>query len=342
MNTYFLKSINKIFSLILFFSIVCFFNQAQTFSKEKDTIGENHIVLKKNETLTLEDMLVVRVTPAYSNALQNAILPRISEVVSQLELPIDQPVKPEQVDKFSINPEVGELGGTLFLTNGWKFCFDPRGFVSLIESPLNWFAEQHPENYPNYLGKTTMSKREIIEFARDALLRLGYTPEFTHSNEKPAITMPGNLKGGKGHIPYARVLWETDPNKEPDEPDDATPEEFEKARLERIKFMDESYRVRVEINTQDKKLVGLTFHPARAQQVGTPVTCDIQPETQTRNEYFKNLLKDLYGDQSLSLKTQDIPQKDIQTEQNSQTNTLSYPPEDGLSARERHLRKTQK
>lgn len=341
MNIYFLKLTNIIFSLVLFLSIAFFFNQVQTLSKEKNTIEENHAVLKKNETLPLEDMLVVRVTPVYSNALQNAILPRISEVISQLELPIDRPVKPEHVDKFRINPEIGKLGGTLFLTNGWKFCFDPRGFVSLIESPLNWFAEQHPENYPDYLGDTTMSKREIIEFARDVLLRLGYTSEFTHSNEKPEVTMPRSLKGGKGHIPYARVRWETDPDKEPDEPDDATPEEFEKARLERIKFMDESYQVRVEINTQDKKLVGLTFHPARTQQIGTPVTCDVQPETQTRNEYFKNLLKGLYGDQPFSLKAQDIPQKDIQTEQNPQTNTLSHPPEDGLSARERHLKKTQ-
>lgn len=69
MNIYFLKLTNIIFSLVLFLSIAFFFNQVQTLSKEKNTIEENHAVLKKNETLPLEDLLVVRVTPVYSLSL---------------------------------------------------------------------------------------------------------------------------------------------------------------------------------------------------------------------------------------------------------------------------------
>lgn len=47
MNIYFLKLTNIIFSLVLFLSIAFFFNQVQTLSKEKNTIEENHAVLKK-------------------------------------------------------------------------------------------------------------------------------------------------------------------------------------------------------------------------------------------------------------------------------------------------------
>jgi len=254
------------------------------------TSDDEGLVYEDNNTvrlLPLDEPIMIRVTPTYSNALQDVILPRISEVIALLDLPMEHPIKKESIDKFNICPKAGELGGTLFLTNGWKFTFDPRGFVSVINSPDNWFYLQDIDDYPRYLGKTTMSKKEIINFARECLLKMGYTPEFTHSNRKPKVKMPGNLKNG-GHVPFASVVWENDQSKMPDEGDkELTMEEFEDLRLKRVKFINASYHVKIEINTQNKQLVGLSFYPSRNQKIGSPVECDVQPETQSYAEYMK-------------------------------------------------------
>jgi hypothetical protein len=202
---------------------------------------------------------LIHITATYSNALLVAILPHISDVAKKLDLPIIQPVTSSQVLRFNPNPYKGHLSGSVILTNHWWFSFDQRGFVDSFTAATNWFsadedAVEHPEHYT---GRTTMTTNEIISTARSALLKLGYPPTLTHSDTEPELQGPFELQRG-GHVPYCRVLWE--PVKDHDS--------------------DDYSRVRVEMNTQDKTIVGFYLAFARTNQVSTPLKLDVETETQ--------------------------------------------------------------
>lgn len=203
---------------------------------------------------------LIHMTATYSNALLVAILPHISDCAKKLDLPIIQPVVTEHVLRFNPNPYKGHLSGTVVLTNNYWFSFDQRGFVDSFTSPTNWFSEQEDfvANLPRYVGQTRMTTNEMVAFARETLLKLGHEPSVTHADTTPVLEGPYNPQQG-GHVPYCRVLWE--PIKDQDS---------------------EGYsKVRVEINTQQKTVVGLYLGFARTNRIGTPLKIDVKPETQS-------------------------------------------------------------
>lgn len=202
---------------------------------------------------------LIHITATYSNALLIAILPHISDFAQKLDLPITQPITTAQVLRFNANPYKGHLSGTVVLTDHSWFSFDQRGFVDSFTSPTNWFSEQEDfaANLPRYLGQTKVTTNEVVAFAREALVKLGYGPELTHADTAPVLQGPFNPEKG-GHVPFCRVLWE--PIKDQDN--------------------DGYSRVKVEINTQQKTVVGLYLGFARTNKIGTPLKIDVEPETQ--------------------------------------------------------------
>jgi hypothetical protein len=103
-----------------------------------------------------------------------------------------------------------------------------------------------------------MTTNEIVVFARETLLKLGYPPGVTRADTAPEIRGPYDPKIG-GHVPYCQLVWE--PIKDEDS---------------------EGYsRVRVEINTQDKRVVGLYLGFARTNKIGTSLKVDVEPELES-------------------------------------------------------------
>ncbi len=204
-------------------------------------------------------MELVHMTATYSNAMLVAILPHVSDFEKKLDLPIEQPITTQAVYRFNPCPYKGRVEGAFWLTNGYWFHFDYRGYVDSFRSPDNWFFEQEPlENYTNYLGQTRMTTNEIVTFARETLQKLGYPPEATHADTTPQLEGPWNLKRG-GHIPQCRVIWEP------------------------IKDQDDSgySKVAVEINAEKKTVVGLSLIFSRTNNIGTPLKVDVEPELET-------------------------------------------------------------
>jgi hypothetical protein len=188
-----------------------------------------------------------------------AILPHISDFASKLDLPIAKPVTTAQVLRFNASPYKGHLSGSVVLTNRYWFFFDQRGFVGSFTAPNNFFTEQDLlENLTNYMGHTTMTTNEIVAFARQSLLKLGYPTELTHSDTTPELRGPSDLQRG-GHIPYCRVVWKPLTDLDSDGYSEA----------------------RVDINTQDKSVVGLYLMFARTNKVGTPLKLDVEPELES-------------------------------------------------------------
>ena len=206
-------------------------------------------------------MEFIHMTAAYSNAVLVAILPHVSDFAKKLDLPIPQPITATQVLKSRPSPYQGRVEASVVLTNHDWFGFDYRGFVDSFTSATNVFsgdedAVEHPEHYT---GETRMTTNEIVAFARETLLKLGYRPELTRADTTPELEGPWDLKQG-GHVTFCRVLWQ--PIKDQDS---------------------EGYsRVRVEINTQQKSVVGLYLGFARTNKIGTPLKVDMEPETQSQ------------------------------------------------------------
>lgn len=81
-------------------------------------------------------MELIQMTAAYSNAVLIAILPHVTDVAKNLDLPILQPVQAAHVERFVCDPRKGSIGGWVTLTNGYKFWFlDER--VDIMESPAS-------------------------------------------------------------------------------------------------------------------------------------------------------------------------------------------------------------
>ena len=148
---------------------------------------------------------MIHVTLQYSNAVLTALLPIFSDFAARLELPIQTPITVNQVERFVPGRLPGDVGGKVFLTNGWRFVFF-RGYVDAFESPRNYFTEQDPDRVPEYIGTNTMSRQQAVELARSALRRMGYAEKLPHTKKRPT-TVKGPLKW-RGHtLPYYLVEW---------------------------------------------------------------------------------------------------------------------------------------
>jgi len=207
-------------------------------------------------------MELIHMTVTYSNALLVAILPHVSDCAKKLNLPIVQPITTEQVIRFVPSPYKGRVEGGIWLTNGYWFHFSYLGYVDSFRTPDNPYydLEYVMEHLTDYMGPTRMTTNEIVALARETLLKLGYTSEFTHADGVPEMQGPSDLKQG-GHMPFCKLWWE--PVK------DVNSEGYS--------------NVRVDINTREKRVVGFSLGFARTNRskIGTPLKVDVKPELES-------------------------------------------------------------
>jgi hypothetical protein len=156
---------------------------------------------------------LLHMTAAYSNALLLVVITNVSDFARKLDLPLVQPITASQVLSFRPHSFTTMVGGWLTLTNGHQFWFE-HGRVHSYRSSSNYFVIPdgwEPEDYikfTNYWGRMNMTTNEVIAFARNTLLKLGYDPKQMNT-EGPPTAFEGPFEF-KGHtIPQCHVEWNT-------------------------------------------------------------------------------------------------------------------------------------
>ncbi len=158
---------------------------------------------------------LIHMTITYSNAVLMVVLTNVSDFAKKLDLPIPVPVTTAQVQKFFPHPIKGTIGGVLTLTNGDQFWYD-GGHVSGYHAYKN--ANMPPQDFEygeddklygwlaTMYGPVNMTKNEMIEFARDALRKLGYDPKVLRADRRPTL-FDGPYKVRGNSVPFCRVEW---------------------------------------------------------------------------------------------------------------------------------------
>ncbi len=149
---------------------------------------------------------MIHLTLEYSNAVLVALLPIFSDFAKRLELPIPVPITADSVEKFAPRRLPGDVGGTLRLTNRWRFDYS-RGHVDAYEAPKNYFTEQDPDRVEEYLGELKMTRREAVVLARQTLKKMGYAEKLPQTSKRqPKVEGPFNWRGQI--IPWYRIEWQ--------------------------------------------------------------------------------------------------------------------------------------
>ena len=170
----------------------------------------------------------IHVTPAYSNAVYQAIQPRLAEAIRQLELPLlPQPFSTERLKGVTI----GENGLDLIpvFKDDSSLLMDPFGLFYCYRSPSSLFYEapfreraifnnsgRGTDLNMNVINKADlppdggirMVKEEVIEMARQLkewLCKTGYSDDLFSIEGEPQIVGPFDI--GLGFISYAKVSW---------------------------------------------------------------------------------------------------------------------------------------
>ncbi len=170
----------------------------------------------------------IHVTPTYSNAVYQAIQPRLAEAVQQLELPLlPQPFTAEQLKGVTI----GENGLDVIpvFEDDSSLLMDPFGLFYRYHSPFSLFYEAPFLSRAIYVTGVMgtvldvdainkahlppgegiqMRKEEVIDMARqlkERLCKTGYSDDMFSIEGEPQINGPYDI--GLGFVSYAKVSW---------------------------------------------------------------------------------------------------------------------------------------
>jgi hypothetical protein len=151
----------------------------------------------------------LHITAAYSNAVLVAILPHISDFANKMDLPIQQPITESQVLKFRPDWMQGSVGGGVYLKDNYQFGFD-RGNVVVFNNLTNnpFITDGDPAKFRTFAGHDNMTTNDAIRFARDTIVKLGYTPQQLRADLPPySVEPPFTMPTGE-RIPYCEIRWD--------------------------------------------------------------------------------------------------------------------------------------
>ncbi len=144
----------------------------------------------------------VPVSPEYSNAVLQAVLPYISHVVKALGIQ-DEPASATQVIHCSIPPN-GRVEAEIGLANGWVFAFS-QGYIRTIQSGHSYSVLQDPEQILLFFGELNMPRGDAVQLARDTLGKLGIPLESVFAEQDPRVSGPFQV--GANTVPHYYVQW---------------------------------------------------------------------------------------------------------------------------------------
>ncbi|HNR71945.1 MAG TPA: hypothetical protein PKJ00_11255 [Verrucomicrobiota bacterium] len=150
---------------------------------------------------------MIQMTADFSNAVLVAMLPYVSNVTHQLNLPVPQPIA-QQVVGCGVLPYLtpnGEmLGCGIKLKGNWAFGFH-SGYLDRFESPHAYYGLQNPSDIPKFFGTVRMTQDEAVQMARATLTNLGVSLEAVFAEQEPRVTPPPKVRT---HIvPHYRIEW---------------------------------------------------------------------------------------------------------------------------------------
>lgn len=150
---------------------------------------------------------LVQMTATYSNAVLVAILPHITDVAQKLELPVATPITQSEIRRYFCDPQVGEIGGFVVLTNGYQFWYG-KGHVRMFHSPRDYFVLQNPDLIPKLYGPLNMDGQEAVALARQSLSKLGYTNDLLYTTEPDVkLATPEKAFANKKGVPQYEIVW---------------------------------------------------------------------------------------------------------------------------------------
>lgn len=152
-------------------------------------------------------MELIQMTAAYSNAVLMAVLPHVTDVAKELNLPIIQPVQPAHVWRFVCDPRKGAIGGWVTFTNGYQFWFQ-NGHIDMMESPNCYFHLQDPDEIPRFYGTMRMTESDAVQMGEQTVRKLGYHPSWLKT-EKPTVERARTASRDEPNVvPRFRVTWQ--------------------------------------------------------------------------------------------------------------------------------------
>lgn len=191
---------NKWGKSILFWIVVLSLLRSIFADKESTALG---MVVDLGETGRC-----VRVTPDYSNAVMSAVLPYFSDVAKKLDLPVPQPITRADVVRVHFLPFLSKTSRdpwiSIALKNGWAFTYE-FGYLHLAADARGYSSLQDPGQVPRYYGQVRMTRSEAVQFARDALKKLGIPLEDVFAEQEPRVTEP--IKFGTNTVPHYEIDW---------------------------------------------------------------------------------------------------------------------------------------
>ena len=201
---------------------------------------------------------LIHLTALYSNAVLTAVLPHVNDFAKKAELPIPLPITTNQVEKMLVLSTQGSLGGTVFLTNDYKFFFSNGYLSSFYQIKDNPFVDDDLyADLPHYFGKETINTNQAIEMARANLQKLGYKLKEIHA-DLPPTSVEGGREVQGGFFPYCRIKWHREATNE---------EEFQ-----------DSVFIEFQINLKDKSIMGMSVFGRKLMKPDPHI--DVVPETE--------------------------------------------------------------
>ncbi len=150
------------------------------------------------------------VSASYSNACLCVLLPVLSNFAHKLNLPIKQTISAQECSNIDCSLEDGQPNLQIILTNGYRFNFR-HGYVVDFYAGDNYFTGDlygHPTVQTSDLYQSQpVSKAELIEIARQAVRRLGYSESELHMKGPPdMVTIPEDRAGS--YFTRYEIAWD--------------------------------------------------------------------------------------------------------------------------------------
>src|SRR4030095_886137 len=124
-----------------------------------------------------------------TNLILVAVLSHCSDFASKLNLPLNLPLRTNDVKAFQILHTYPSLDATMVLTNNHSFNFI-SGHVMAYKGPLSIQVDFGHFNTNQWGRKPKISQVEGVAFARESVQKLGYSLEDLYMDLAPAAQEP--------------------------------------------------------------------------------------------------------------------------------------------------------
>jgi hypothetical protein len=147
-----------------------------------------------------------KVNPEYARRLVPYVFSAIEDWGRRLKWDLPLPVTTNHVKRFYVSDQAGWPHCEVTFTNGWEFKFRNSG-LTYAGSPRRFFdSDKLPFRIKNYVGQWKLTEQQAIELARNAVAKLGYPEDFVHTEAKPRVFRPCEIKGMPA-IPRLQIEW---------------------------------------------------------------------------------------------------------------------------------------